>query len=160
MRFLSRKDFAGLRKRLVGRNSVAYAAAFTGKENPVRGEPKAIKVKLGQLLRSPMRPFPPAGERIDVPDNHGVYIIYDPKGRVGHVGRTVRGKRGLYQRLNNHLHGSSSFTDKALNGKGSVLRNGYKYRYIEVENNRLRALLEAYAIGQLCPEHLGDGSVG
>ena len=40
---------------------------------------------------------------------HGVYIIYSPNGRVTHVGRTVRGKRGLRQRLNNHLHGASSF---------------------------------------------------
>ncbi len=103
--------------------------------------------------------FPAAGERLDVPDLHGVYIIYSPKGRLVHVGRTVRGKRGLYQRLNNHLHGKSSFVIKALDGKGSNLRRGYKYRYISIENSRLRALLEAFAIGQLCPDHLGDGSV-
>jgi hypothetical protein len=88
---------------------------------------------------------------------YGVYVIYDPKGRVAHVGRTVRGKRGLYQRLNNHLHGKSSFVIKALDGKGGVLRRGYKFR-IAVENSRLRAFLEAFAIGQLCPDHIGDGA--
>jgi hypothetical protein len=125
----------------------------------MKGEPKAVKAKLAQLLRSPMVSFPPAGERLGVPDLHGVYVIYDPKGRVAHVGRTVRGKRGLYQRINNHLQGASSFVIQSLEGKGSVLRQGYKYRYIAIENNRLRAFLEAFAIGHLCPDHIGDGAV-
>lgn len=123
----------------------------------VKGEPKSIKAKFGQLLRSPLVPFPKAGERLNVPDLHGVYIIYSPKGRVAHVGRTVRGKNGLRQRINNHLHGSSSFVSKALKGKGARLRWGYKFRFIPIEESRLRALLEAYSIGQLCPDHLGDG---
>ena len=126
----------------------------------MKGKPKAVKTKFGQLVRSSMTKFPKADHSLDVPDNHGVYVIYDPKGRVAHIGRTVRGKRGLYQRLNNHLHGASSFTVKALDGKGGTLRSGYKFRFIEIENNRLRALLEAYTIGQLCPDHLGDGSIG
>ncbi|MGF6428358.1 hypothetical protein [Bradyrhizobium elkanii] len=123
----------------------------------MKGEPKAIKSKFSQLLRSPMIQFPNAGVRLNVPDLHGVYIIYSPKGRVAHVGRTVRGTNGLRQRLNNHLHGASSFVSKALKGKGAALRKGYKFRSIPIENSRLRALLEAYAIGQLCPDHLGDG---
>lgn len=121
------------------------------------GEPKFVQVKFRQLLRSPMLPFCRAGERLNVPDLHGVYIIYSPKGRVAHVGRTIRGKNGLRQRLTNHLHGASSFVAKALKGKGSKLRRGYKFRYILMEDGRLRALLEAYSIGQLCPDHLGDG---
>jgi hypothetical protein len=125
----------------------------------MKGEPTAVKAKLAQLLRSPIVPFPPAGERLDVPDLHGVYVIYDSKGRVAHVGRTVRGKRGLYQRLNDHLHGASSFVVKALDGKGADLRQGYKYRCIPIENNRLRAFLEAFAIGHLCPHHIGDGAL-
>ncbi|MEH2510169.1 excinuclease UvrABC nuclease subunit [Nitrobacteraceae bacterium AZCC 1564] len=106
-----------------------------------------------------MVPFPRSGERLDVPDLHGVYVIYNPKGRVSHVGRTVRGKRGLRQRLNNHLHGASSFVIKALRGKGVKLRKGYKFRYIAIDDSRLRALLESYVIGQLCPDHLGDGQL-
>lgn len=125
----------------------------------MRGEPKAVKAKFGQLIRSPMARFPNAGGRLDVPRLQGVYIIYDPKGRVAHVGRTVRGKRGLHQRLSNHLQSKSSFVVKALAGKGSVLRGRYKYRFIAIEDNRLRAFLEAFAIGQLCPDHIGDGAL-
>jgi excinuclease UvrABC nuclease subunit len=123
----------------------------------MKGEPKAVKAKLSRLAKSSIMRFPIAGKKLAAPDIQGVYVIYDPNGRVAHVGRTVRGKRGLYQRLNNHLHGRSSFVIKALNGKGATLRNGYKFRFIAVEESRLRALLEAFAIGQLCPDHLGDG---
>jgi hypothetical protein len=124
----------------------------------MKGEPKTIKAKFGQLLRSQLILFPPSGERLTVPDLHGVYIIYTPKDRVAHVGRTIRGKNGLRQRLNNHLHGSSSFVAHALGGRGAKLRERYKFRFIPIENSRLRALLEAYSIGQLCPDHLGDGA--
>jgi hypothetical protein len=123
----------------------------------MKGEPKAVKTKLSRLAKSSIMRFPIAGKKLAAPDIQGVYLIYDPKGRVAHVGRTVRGKRGLYQRLNNHLHGRSSFVIKALNGKGAKLRNGFKFRFIAIEESRLRALLEAFAIGQLCPDHLGDG---
>ncbi|MCK4403819.1 MAG: hypothetical protein KAW02_01890 [candidate division Zixibacteria bacterium] len=77
--------------------------------------------------------------------------------RVVHVGRTRKAKDGIHQRLKNHLYGRSSFADHCLSGKGSKLRRGYKYRYLEVENGRERALLESYAIGHLCPLHLGLG---
>jgi hypothetical protein len=123
----------------------------------MKGEPKVIKAKFGQLMRSPMVRFSKAGQRLNVPDLHGMYIIYSPNGRVAHVRRTVRGKMGLRQRLNNHLHGASSLVAKALAGKGATVRKGYKFRYVSIESGRLRALLEAYSIGQLCPDHLGDG---
>ncbi len=86
-----------------------------------------------------------------------MYIIR--KGEtVLHVGRTLRGQDGLHQRLKNHLHGSSSFTREYLKGKGATLReSGYVYQFLELEDSRKRALLEAYAIGTLCPEHLGLG---
>jgi hypothetical protein len=86
-----------------------------------------------------------------------VYIIYKEE-VVLHTGRTLRGKDGLQQRLKNHLHGSSSFTVEYLKGKGATLREGgYTYQYLELGDSRKRALLEAYAIGTLCPEHLGLG---
>lgn len=124
----------------------------------MKGEPATIKAKLKQLRKSPLLHFPEAGDRLTIPHLQGVYIIYDPKGRVAHVGRTIRGKRGLHQRINNHLHGRSSFVIKALNGKGATLRQGFKFRFIAIENSRLRALIEAFAVGQLCPDHLGDGA--
>jgi hypothetical protein len=58
----------------------------------------------------------------------------------------------------NHLQGSSSFTNDYLKGKGAPLREeGYTYQYLELEDPRKRALLEAYAIGTLCPKHIGLG---
>lgn len=114
--------------------------------------------KLYRQLRQ-ARPvlFPRARERMVVPDKHGVYLIYSPRGTVLHVGRTLRGKRGLRQRLKNHLHGASSFTVQFLRGNGSRLRGTHMFSFVEVPNARTRALLEAFAVGNLCPKHLGVG---
>ena len=91
------------------------------------------------------------------PPEPGVYVIRKSDA-VLHVGRTLRGKNGLYQRLKNHLHGSSSFTHEYLKGKEVVLRDGkHTYQFLVVKNTRTRALLEAYAIGVLCPKHIGLG---
>ena len=74
-----------------------------------------------------------------------------------HVGRTHRGKKGLHQRLCNHLYGASSFTVEYLKGVGKKLRKDHTYQYLEVKCDRQRALLEAYATGIECPEYLGLG---
>jgi hypothetical protein len=111
----------------------------------------------GQLCKQLKHSFPKPRRSLDATSKHGVYIIRKDK-TVLHVGRTLRREDGLDGRFNDHLHGSSSFTDKYLKGKGSILReNGYTYQYLEVEDPRKRALLEAYAIGILCPEHIGLG---
>jgi hypothetical protein len=125
----------------------------------MKGEPKAVKAKLAQLLRSPMVPFPPAGERLDVPDLHGVYIIYDPKGQGSPCRPDGSRETRALPEAQQPPQGASSFVVTALDGKGSVLRDGYKYRRISIENSRLRAFLEAFAIGHLCPDHIGDGAV-
>ena len=116
-----------------------------------------IKNLFEKLRAQPRRPFPQRRQPLVAPAKHGVYIIC--KGEIVlHVGRTVRGQDGLHQRLNNHLHGSSSFTREYLEGAGRVLREiGYTYQFLELENPRKRALLEAYAVGTLCPQHLGLG---
>jgi hypothetical protein len=119
-------------------------------------EPQEVKKLFLELCRQPKRHFPQVRRPLDAPTKHGVYMI--AKGdTVVHVGRTYRRANGLQGRLKNHLNGSSSFTDKFLNGNGSVLRNGYIYQLLEVEDDRLRALVEAYATGRLCPKHLGLG---
>ena len=92
-------------------------------------------------------------------DSQGVYVILDVKGTVLHVGKTSRAKKGLRQRLNNHLRGQSSFAKKFLKQNGKELREGYIFKYIIVDDSKLRTLLEAYAIGCLCPEHLGTGAI-
>ena len=121
--------------------------------------PEAITIrKLYQKLRqSRSMRFPDAGEPLAATDKHGVYIIFAPRGAVLHVGRTLRGKKGLRQRLNNHIHGSSSFTKQFLRGEGSTLRGTYKFAFVEIADSRKRALLEAYTVGCLCPKHLGVG---
>ena len=122
-------------------------------------ENKKIEKLLKTLVRKKLFTFPQKGytEGVGVPTKQGVYIIYSPQNIVVHVGRTQRTKRGLRQRLNNHLLGQSSFVKEYLKGRESKLRNGYKFRYLIVEDNRERVLLEALTIGKLCPKHLGLG---
>ena len=110
-----------------------------------------------ELCAQPKRSFPQYRQPLDASSKPGVYIIR--KGEtVLHVGRTLRGRDGIHQRLKNHLHGSSSFTNEYLKGNGAALReDGYTYQYRELEVPRKRALLEAYAVGTLCPEHIGLG---
>jgi hypothetical protein len=120
-------------------------------------ESQEVKRLLNKLCSQPRRSFPQCGQRLDAPSKPGVYIIRKECTTL-HVGRTTRGKDGIHQRLKNHLHGSSSFTNEYLKGKGSTLREaGYTYQYLELENPRKRALLEAYAVGELCPKHIGLG---
>ena len=103
-----------------------------------------------------MLQFPQERQQLEAPSEPAVYVIRKEE-TVLHVGRTLRGRDGLHQRLKNHLHGSSSFTDKYLKGNGAALRKGYTYQFLVVEDARLRALVEAYAIGRLCPKHIGLG---
>lgn len=120
-------------------------------------ESQEIKHLFERLCSQPRKVFPKNLQPLDVPSTQGVYIIRKDE-TVLHVGRTVRGKRGLHQRLRNHLNGISSFAYEYLGGNGAILRgNGYTYQFLELENSRKRALLEAYAIGMLCPKHLGLG---
>jgi hypothetical protein len=120
-------------------------------------EAAAIKTLMKDLTASDPMSFPQKGKRLDAPTMGGVYIIYSPSGIVVHVGRTPSGKGGIRQRLNDHLHNSSSFTRKYLGGKGAKLRRGYTFRALVVGNPRKRALLEYLAIGLLCPRHVGVG---
>ena len=121
-------------------------------------ERKRIETLFESLCAAPLRAFPAGPHPIDAPEEQGVYVIYDRDRQVVHVGRTVRGKRGLIQRLRNHVRGQSSFVRTYLQGDGRRLgRDGYHFRYLVVSDERERALLEALAIGRLCPKHLGLG---
>ena len=123
-------------------------------------ETRRIEILLNNLLNAKLYLFTDADKKLSssrVPIKQGVYIIYSPTDKVLHVGRTLRGRRGLQQRLRNHLRGQSSFARNYLDGYGIKLCNGYKFRFMVIENARERALLEALATGKLCPEHLGLG---
>ncbi len=120
-------------------------------------ERRKILRLFGRLCRQPRYTFPAQREKLPAPHTPGVYVIYDAKSRVVHVGRTPAGRNDLHKRLNDHLCGASSFTQQYLKGEGSQLRGVYSFQYLEVPAPRQRALLEALAIGSLCPQHLGLG---
>jgi hypothetical protein len=120
-------------------------------------ERKDIRRRFAKLLKGKRRAFPSLREPLDVPSRHGVYIVYGPRNAILHVGRTVRAQRGLWQRLTEHLRSNSSFMASRFERDGSKLRGKCSYVYTVVKNDRTRALLESYAVGYLCPKHLGLG---
>jgi hypothetical protein len=122
----------------------------------IRREQKNIKVLFVKLKGAKPRSFPKTGNVVDAPKKAGVYVIYSPSGRPLHVGCTPTGKNGIYQRLGDHLSNRSSFTGIYLKGHGEKLRRkGYTFAYRIIGSSRKRLLLEAHAIGQLCPAHIG-----
>lgn len=121
-------------------------------------EHRLVRKHCEQLLRAPRNAFPRARQRLECPTCQGVYLIFDPKGNVAHVGRTTRARSGIRQRLKAHLAGRSSFVIKYLRNRRSRLRRGFSFSFIEVSHPRLRALVEAYATGVLCPRHIGTGA--
>jgi hypothetical protein len=120
-------------------------------------EQETVEKLFTRLIRSRAVVFPEKGPVRQGQKKQGVYVILSPRGKPLHVGRTLRGKGGLAQRLNNHLHNQSSFTTHFLGRNGGKLRRGYRFRYLLVRARRTRALLEACAVGQLCPKYLGLG---
>lgn len=119
-------------------------------------EPEQLRILFEQLIASEVHLFPEIG-KVDLSDKHGIYVIYSPEGKVLHVGTTKTAKGGLNQRLLNHVGNQSSFSKAYMQPKLISLKKGYKFRFIEVENARTRALLEALAAGMLCPAHFGTG---
>jgi hypothetical protein len=53
------------------------------------GEPAKVWQMFRELLREPEQPFPHARQPLDAPTARGVYVIFDPQGRVVHVGMTT-----------------------------------------------------------------------
>jgi len=118
-------------------------------------EHEQVKALFERLDQAPLHAFPSPRESIEAPATHGVYAVVAPdRIRVLHVGRTVTGQRGLKHRLTNHLRGRSSFARLHLDGDPTTVRDCW-FKYVEVADARIRALLEAYAIGQYCPAHIG-----
>lgn len=119
-----------------------------------------IKALFDALEARPLVHFPQSRKPIVAPSVHGVYVVRDPDGIVVHVGRTVRGKAGLAQRLRNHVNAKSSFVRAYLGGSAERLRNGFTFQFIEVPDDRERTLLEHFATAWYCPVHLGLGREG
>lgn len=109
-----------------------------------------------KLILSPKHNFPEKG-KVNVSSKHGVYIIYCPNDFVLHVGMTPYGKSGLNQRLYNHISKTGVFYREYLRPKDMCLRGTGKFQYIEIDDPRKRALVEALTAGLLCPAHFGTG---
>lgn len=118
-------------------------------------ERNRIQQLLEALNQAPIRPFPRGSESILVPKKLGVYVIRNPDEAVVYVGRTTRAKNGLHQRLRNHMAGKSALVKNHLKGNTSMLREGFSYQFLEVEDDRERALLEHIATAWHCPIVLG-----
>jgi hypothetical protein len=117
-------------------------------------EAKRIQRLFQRLRAQPRFRFPNEGP-LDITCDKGVYIIYSLRGIVLHVGNTPSGKKGLCQRLNNHIYGQSSFVKNYMRPLKLSVRNKCKYQLLKVSKPRDRALLESFACGMLCPKHLG-----
>ena len=122
-------------------------------------ERKRIEKLFARLQKQPTSRFPKVGVALVAPATHGVYVLRDRANKVVHVGRTVRGRNGISQRLYNHLRGQSSFVNAHLDGHGERLRTGYTFQFLEVADDRERALLEYFATAWFCPTHLGLGAL-
>lgn len=120
-------------------------------------ESEIIKALFEKLISSNYHIFPLKG-KVNVTDNHGIYIIYNPKNEVLHVGNTPSGKEGLNQRLYNHISCTGVFYEKYLKPNKINMRSTHKFKHLEVDDIRQRALLEAYSAGKLCPLHFGTGA--
>jgi len=131
----------------------AKGGALSGKTH----EQRRIEKLFDNLIESPRKRFPKPHQALRETKEKGVYIIFNSKMRILHVGSTPRADEGITQRLKNHLAGQSSFVDYYLEGKREKIRRFF-YRCLEVDKSRDRALVESYAIGRLCPAHLGGES--
>ena len=119
-------------------------------------EAAAIESMFSELMRAPTQSFPKAHSSPNAPKKAGIYVIHGPRGTVLHVGRGC----DIAQRVREHLFIALPSPPQYLSGKGSALRNrGHSFRYLVVSDARNRALLEALAIGRLCPKHIGRGWV-
>ncbi|MCB0472544.1 MAG: hypothetical protein KDC56_05745 [Flavobacteriaceae bacterium] len=119
-------------------------------------ENRIVRDLHNKLVDAQLYAFPVRG-KIFVSESQGVYIISDGEGRALHVGSTKYGKGGLNQRLYNHISKTGVLYNEFLKPNGINLRDGYFFRFIELEDARKRALVEALTAGLLCPEHIGTG---
>lgn len=112
-----------------------------------------IEWALEALLTQDYNQFPAPNRRVKVNGRGGVYVIFDERKTVLHVGRSIN----LNRRLNAHRYFSSSFSKRYLKVNELKINEQYSFKYLQVNNSRKRALLESLAIGILCPKHLGTG---
>jgi excinuclease UvrABC nuclease subunit len=113
-------------------------------------EPEIVRTLFEQLQLAPLQRFPEPGEKLNAPNQPGVYVLYGTKGKIRYVG-LARGSKGLRPRLLTHLN-----THWHIAKYGRDFRSRGGFRCLVVQNERQRALLEAYATGCLCPAYIGN----
>lgn len=121
-------------------------------------ESEHVKNLFEQLEKAALQKFPESRKTLEAPTVQGVYIIRDPENTIVQVGRTYGAENGIYRRLQDHLYGRSSFAENFFGGKGHILRAGFTFQCITIENDRQRALLEHFATAYHCPKYLGVNS--
>src|SRR5450631_3808914 len=88
------------------------------------------------------------------PTRHGVYAISDPEDfKIVYVGMSKTGKKGVGQRLWDHLNNKGAAVLKSMVGGDKKKAGEYLVRVIEEDDFITRRNLEALAIGALSPEH-------
>lgn len=83
------------------------------KQTKTLNEATIIEDLFVKLTSSNFCAFPLKG-KINVSEKHGLYIIYSPQNQVLHVGNTPSGRKGLDQRLYNHISSTGVFYEKYL----------------------------------------------
>lgn len=111
-------------------------------------EPAIIRTLFEKLQAATLQRFPAEGQKFSAPTQPGIYVLYGSRGKVRYVGQ-ARGSQGLRARLMAHLN-HHWHTAKY----GSKFRTHGSFRCLVVQNERQRALLEAYATGCLCPAYM------
>ncbi len=106
-----------------------------------------------KLINANSHNFPEEGESLEAPCEKGVYIILSPKNKVLRVGSTGA-QGGIRRRLRYHMSGNSEFIYNYVEGDGKWLRGRCKFKYIEEEDDEIRAYLKAYATVDLWPEYI------
>lgn len=119
-------------------------------------ETTEVKDFFEDLLKAQLMRLPSQGPP-KVSSNQGVYILYSVIGVVLHVGRSIRAKGGVNQRLNDHLKGKGSFTREYAYLSKIELREEVPFRFKEVHDDPKRALVEAFTCRSLCRVHLATG---
>jgi hypothetical protein len=63
---------------------------------------RAVEALFKELIGASRQQFPRSVTGLTALKRRGVYVVYDRKGRVAHVGRTSKAKDGIVQRLQSH----------------------------------------------------------
>ena len=127
------------------------------RQTQIMDEREEIDRLYESLCQQPRQTFPEPGKSFEVPITHGVYVIYQAED-VLHVGRTIRGEKGLRQRLGNHLRGKSSFARVYLSRDGNKLRDkSFLFNFWKYQTPGNECFSKPLLLGNFVPGTLASG---